>query len=180
MDLVIEDALTVRERENRASEVTWPKVQVTSMTLVKTQGYAFRQLDALADKVERKAKISDLADATEEAGTKVDEWLAVPADCFQPQEAVAALDLDRVLDAAPDELDRHRLGLRAARQGRLGLISRSTGRLMAAASSANAKVLLHPAKAPWGLGSAEGGGKRAGGLRADERPSTAGLRESQT
>ena len=59
------------------------------------------------------------------------------------------LELDRVLDAAPDELDRHRLGLRAARQNRLDLISRSTERLLArmnaAAGEANTKVLLHPA-----------------------------------
>lgn len=152
VDLVIEEALTVREHVGGVSEVTWSKVQATSMMLAKTQGYALRQLDALADKVERKAKIGDLADAAEEAGTKVEEWLAVLARCFQLQDAVAVLELDRVLDAAPDELDRHRLGLRAARQGRLDLISRSTGRLMArldaAASSANAKVLLHPAKAP--------------------------------
>lgn len=150
--LVIEEALTVRQHVGRVSEVMWSKVQATSMTLAKTQGYALRQLDALANKVERKAKIGDLADAAEEAGTKVEEWLAVLARCFQLQDAVAVLELDRVLDAAPDEPDRHRLGLRAARQGRLDLISRSTGRLMArldaAASSANAKVLLHPAKAP--------------------------------
>jgi hypothetical protein len=42
------------------------------------------------------------------------------------------LELDRVLDAAPDDLDNgHRLGLKASRQKRLDTISRSTGRLLA-------------------------------------------------
>jgi len=152
VDLVIEEAITVREHVGRVSEVTWSKVQATTMAIARTQAYALRQLDALAEKVESKAKIGDLADAAENADAKVQEWLAVLARCFQLQDAIAVLELDRVLDAAPEELDRHRFALRAARQQRMDLISRATGRLMArldeAASTANTKVLLHPTKAP--------------------------------
>ena len=90
-----------------------------------TQAYALRQLDALAEKLERKTKIGDLAEAAKEAEAKAQEWLAVLARCFQLQDAIAVLELDRVLDAAPDELDGHRLGLKAARQDRLELISRT-------------------------------------------------------
>ncbi len=54
-----------------------------------------------------------------------------------------------MLDTAPEDLDGHRLGLKASRHKRLDIISRSTLRLMtridAAAGTANAKVLLHPA-----------------------------------
>ena len=117
-----------------------------------TQAYALRQLDALAEKLERKTKIGDLAKAAKEAEATVEEWLAVLARCFQLQDAIAVLELDRVLDAAPDDLDRHRLGLQAARQNRLELISRSTERLLArmdaAAGTANTKVLLHPIQSP--------------------------------
>jgi hypothetical protein len=149
VDLVIEEAMTVREHVGRVSEITWSKVQGTSMTIARTQAYALRQLDALAEKVEHKANIGDLAKTSKEAESKVQEWLAVLARCFQLQDAIAVLELDRVLDASPDELDRHRLAVRAARQNRLELFSRSTGHLMArmdaAAGTANTKVLLHPA-----------------------------------
>ena len=146
---VIEEAMTVREHVGRVSEVTWSKVQATSMTIEQTRAYALRQLDALAEKVEHKAKIGDLAKTSKEAESKVQEWLAVLARCFQLQDAIAVLELDRVLDASPDELDRHRLGLRAARQNRLELISQSTEHLMArmdaaAAGTADTQVLLHP------------------------------------
>ncbi len=148
VDLVIEEALTVREQVGRVSEVTWSKVQATSVTIARTQAYALRQLDALAEKMEREAKIGELAKTAKDAESKVQEWLAVLARCFQLQDAIAVLELDRVLDASPEELDRHRVGLRAARQNRLELISRSTERLMArmdaAAGMANTKVLLHP------------------------------------
>ena len=155
---VIEEAMTIREQVGRVSEVTWSKVQATPATIARTQAYALRQLDALAEKLERKTKIGDLAKTAKEAESKVQEWLAVLARCFQLQDAIAVLELDRVLDASPEELDGHRLGLRAARQNRLELISRSTERLMArmdaAAGTANTKVLLHPTDVP-GRGAVE-------------------------
>jgi rRNA processing protein Krr1/Pno1 len=149
---VIEEAMTVREKRGRVDEVTWSKVQAAPATIAETQAYALRQLDAVAEKLERKSRIGDLAKAAKEAESKAQEWLAVLARCFQLQDAIAVLELDRVLDASPGVLDGHRLGLMAARNDRLELISRSTGRLVsridAAAGAANTKVLMHPAKAP--------------------------------
>jgi len=152
VELVIEEAMTIRDQVGRVSEVTWSKVQSTSATVARTQAYALRQLDALAEKLEGKADIGDLAKAARKAEASTREWLAVLARCFQLQDATAVLELDRVLDSSSDELDRHRMGLRAARQNRLDLISRSTERLIVrmndAAGRANAKVLFHPAKSP--------------------------------
>lgn len=149
---VIEESMTIREKRGRVDEVTWSKVQTAPATIAETQAYALRQLDALAEKMERKTKIGDLAATAKEAESTVREWLAVLARCFQLQDAIAVLELDRVLDASPDELDGHRLGLKAARQHRLELISECTERLVArmdaAAGAANAKVLLHPTKSP--------------------------------
>ncbi|MFJ1708397.1 hypothetical protein [Kitasatospora sp. NPDC088346] len=150
--VVIEEAMAVREQVGRVSEITWSKVQALSMTVVRTQVYALRRLDALAEKMEGRTKVGDLAKVFKDAETTVREWLAVLARCLQLHDAVAVLELDRVLDAAPDELDRHRLGLRAARRNRMELVARSTERLMArmdaAVGTANTKVLLHPAASP--------------------------------
>ncbi|MER6677467.1 hypothetical protein [Streptomyces sp. NPDC000983] len=150
--LVIEEALTVREQVGRVSEVTWSKVQATSMTIARTQAYALRQLDGLTEKMQRQNKIGDLAKASRDAEAAVQEWLAVLARCCQLHDAVGVLELDRVLDAAPEELDRHRLALRTARRNRMDLIERSTENLLAridaAAGTANTKVLLHPNASP--------------------------------
>ncbi|MFG2074225.1 hypothetical protein [Nonomuraea maritima] len=146
--LVVEEVMTVREEVGRVSEVTWSKVQAAPATIARTQAYALRQLDALMEQMDGKTSIGQLARTSGEAQRKVLEWLAVLARCFQLQDAIAVLELDRVLDASPDELDRHRLALRAARRNRLELISQSTeqllSRMAAAADLANAKVLLHP------------------------------------
>jgi rRNA processing protein Krr1/Pno1 len=150
--LDIDEAMTIREHGGRVNEVTWSKVQASSSTIARTQAYALRQLDALAEKLERKSNIGDLAETTKEAELKVQGWLVVLARCFQLQDAVAVLELDRVLDVAPDDLDGHRLGLKAVRQKRLDTISQTTERLMArmnaAAGLANSKVLLNPMQSP--------------------------------
>lgn len=92
---VIEEAMTVREQVGRVSEVTWSKVQAPSMTIARTQAYALRQLDALAEKMEHKTKIGDLAKASRDAEFAVREWLAVLARCFQLHDATAVLGIER-------------------------------------------------------------------------------------
>ena len=152
VDLVVEEAMTVREHVGRVSDITWSKVQTTSMVVGRTQAYALRQLDALAEKLERKNDLGDLAKATKAAEAAASEWLAVLAQCFRLQEAIAVLELDRVLDADPEELENHRLGLTVARQNRRDLIGRSTARLIermnTAAARANKRVLLNPIDSP--------------------------------
>lgn len=152
VDLVIEEALMVRDQVGRVSEITWSKVQATGLTIARTQAYAIRQLDAIADKLEKKADLGDIAKATNEAEPRLREWLAVIARTFQLQDGISVLELDRVLDAAPDDLESHRPGLRTARQNRLDLIGRSTARLLtqmdATVQRANAKLLLNPFDAP--------------------------------
>jgi hypothetical protein len=148
----LDEAMILREARGRVDEVTWSKVQSSAATLSDTQAYALSQLEAIAQKLEDKSRLGDLADAIETAEPKVREWLAVLARCFQLRDAFSILELDRVLDDSPDELEAHRVGLKAARQKRLDTISRCTeallARMDAAAAQANSKVLLHPATAP--------------------------------
>ncbi|MEY9893151.1 putative transcriptional regulator [Catenulispora sp. MAP5-51] len=149
---VLDEAMILRDERGRVDEITWSKVHGAPATIAETQAYALRQLDALAEGLERKTKVGDLATAAGEAESAVREWLAVLARCFQLQDAIAVLELDRVLDASPEEVGPHRLGLKAARQRRLevvaGTTEQLTTRMNAVVGTANAKVLLHPAKSP--------------------------------
>jgi hypothetical protein len=132
--------------------VTWSKVQNSAQTIHETQGYALRQLGDLTKKLEAKGGIGDLADAAKSAEAEVKKWLIVLARCYELHDAVGVLELDRVLDASPDELDRHRLGLKSARRDRLELIAERTehllDRMSAAVGVANSKVLFNPKQSP--------------------------------
>jgi hypothetical protein len=152
VDLAVREGMSVREAVGRVSEVTWSKVQNSAQTIHETQGYALRQLGDLADKIEEKHKVGDLAETAKEAEAEVQKWLLVLARCFGLYDAVGVLELDRVLDASPDELDRYRLGLKSARRDRLELLSQRTehllGRMNAAVGMANSKVLFNPKQSP--------------------------------
>lgn len=149
--LVIDDAMLKREHVGRVSEVTWSSLHGAAQTIATTQSYALRRLDALAEKLEKTRKVGDLAKLTADAEKDVEEWLAVLARCFQLQDGLAVLELDRVLDTSPDDLYRHREAIRAGRARRRDLIATTTQRLLermdAAAVIANTHVLVHPVKA---------------------------------
>ncbi len=151
VELMLDEAMVVRSQVGRVSEVTWSKIQGSASTIARTQAYSLRQLDALAEKLEKETKIGEIADVSRQAQDTVVEWLAVLARCFQLQDAMAVLEIDRVLDSSPEELDRHRLALHTSRQRRTDAIAKATTQLVArmdsAASRANAKVLTNPISA---------------------------------
>ncbi|MDO7882262.1 hypothetical protein [Antiquaquibacter soli] len=169
VDLVIEEAMTIRDQVGRVSEITWSKVQATSQTLARTQAYALRELDAIAEKLRKKADMGDIARVTRELEPQVAEWLAVLARTVQLQEGVSVLELDRVLDASPEELEDHHAGLLAARHNRLRHIERCTGTLLAqmdeTVRKANAAVLLNPFDSPAAVKSSNNVVERVHGLR---------------
>lgn len=148
----IDDAMSMREHAGKVNEVTWSKVQGATSTVGRTQAYALRQLDGIAMKMELKAGVNDLADIMKEVEGEVQNWLALLARSFQLRDAIAVIELDRVLDAAPQDLENHRHGLKVGRENRLAAIAETTAgllnRISAAADLANAKVLLNPLSAP--------------------------------
>jgi hypothetical protein len=152
VQLAVREAMSIRDAVGRVSEVTWSKVQASVQAIHETQGYALRQLADLADKIEEEKSIADLVEIAQDVRADVQKWLVVLARCFELHDAVAVLELERVLDASPDELDRHRLGLKSARQDRLELISERTeyllGRMNSAVQKANSKVLFNPKQSP--------------------------------
>lgn len=152
VDLAVREAMTLKASVGHVSDITWSKIQSTSITIMETQAYALRQLADVADKLEKKSKVGDLAEVTQQAEAEIRKWLGILARCVQLHEAIAVLELDRVLDASPDELDRHRLGLDAARRDRLDMFEQTTRRLLArmhtAIETANAKVLTNPMDSP--------------------------------
>jgi hypothetical protein len=152
ISLLVNDAITVRDEVGRVSEITWSKVQGGAAVVATTQAYAVRRLDALADGLEAESDLGALVRATHQAQSSVDEWLAVIARSFQVQDKIGVLELDRVADTSPHELDRHRVGLHLARQNRLDVIGTACRRLVIrmneASSRANQKVLFNPFASP--------------------------------
>ena len=146
----IKEAMSIRERTGHVSETAWSKVQNLSSAIAEIESNALRALDALASKAKTKNKVGDLAQVSAEVVGEVEIWLSVLARCFQLHEEIAVLELDRVLEASPADLDGHRLALSESRDGLRGRITSTTvglvARLDAAAGEADLQVLLHSRK----------------------------------
>jgi hypothetical protein len=142
----IERAMTIREETGGVNETLWSTVDQTHTTIGSTQRYALDQLDAIAKKLES-TKVGGLAKTARQAESEVPKWLAVLARCFQLQDGIDVLELDRVLDESPEKLAAYRRGLKKARQKRRELISGHTEHLLArmdaAVGTANAKRFFH-------------------------------------
>ena len=150
--LAIREAKTVRESVGRVSEITWSKVQSSIQTIYETQGFSLRQLKDVADKLEGPSKIADLMKVADDSVGEVQKWLIVIARCFELLDEVGILELDRVLDASPEELDSHRIGLKSARIDQLDSVLEATEyllvRMKASVDKANSKVLFNPMQSP--------------------------------
>ncbi|MCH8611575.1 hypothetical protein [Arsenicicoccus dermatophilus] len=167
--LVLDEALAVRESVGRVSDVTWSKVDQAPLVIASAQSYALRRLEALADKIEKESKVGDLATLMRHAESEAHEWLGVLARSFQLADAVAILELDRVLDSDADSVDAHRAGMTTARRRRLTAIDTATHSLLerieAAATLANDRVLFNPLKAPAVVASANCASSAVAGLQ---------------
>lgn len=144
---VISDAMTMKDVKGKVDALTWSKVQGAPETIAAAQNYALLRLDSLAGRLQSATKLGDLAKMAKEARSEVLDLLAVLARCFELQDAMDVLELDRKLDESPDEVDAHRIGLKAARQNRreniLGTTASLMARIDATASVASSHVLLH-------------------------------------
>lgn len=149
--MLIDEAMTIRQHVGAVGETTWSKVQANAKSIASTQAYALRSLNALAEKLEKKSKMGELAKITKDIEAKANQWLAVLARSFQLQDGMSVLELDRVMSGPSDELENHRLGLKAAREDRIEKITTVTEQLLeriaSVAKLANSKVLLHPRSA---------------------------------
>lgn len=150
--ILIDDAMAVREHVGHISDSTWSKVQSGSHALAAIEGSALKKLSRSAEKLENPPKTSEMKELIAEASTEIRDSLAILARCMQLQDALAVIELDRVLHTEPELLDQHRRGLAVTRQNRFertqAAISQVQERIAQVGEAANAKVLLHPLHAP--------------------------------
>jgi len=146
------EAMTVKDAVGNVPEVTWSKIQGSSTALLESESFALRQLRDEMRSIQTDVSISDLYTSIKSLDSKISIWLTVIADCALLLDEVALLELDRVATQAPEDLDKHRIGLRAARQMRIDLISKELRDLFAVANDvadrANSRVLYNPLESP--------------------------------
>jgi rRNA processing protein Krr1/Pno1 len=140
----IDRAMIIREETVEINATLWSTVADSHQTIGAAQKFALDQLDAIARKLES-TRVGGLAKTTKQAETNVPKWLAVLARCFQLEDAIDVLELDRVLIETPEKVDAYDRGMKRVRKDRQKVISEHTTNLLdrmdAAVRTANAKMV---------------------------------------
>ncbi|MEL0625442.1 hypothetical protein V6245_00640 [Salinibacterium amurskyense] len=144
----IDRAMSVRaEQHDRIDSVTWSTVQDRVGTMDDLMSWAIIGLKRVAERQDGAETSRERTRLAQQAESEVAEMLAVIASCFELQDSLDVMRLDRVLEESPGTLDHHRSALNNHRLERRSSIMEATGHLVAridaAAMTANSHAVLH-------------------------------------
>ncbi len=148
----VNEANAIKDAVGKVSDVTWSKIQNSSTTLFETESYALRQIQDEAHRINLESQLADMYQAIKTVETNIPMWLTILANCASLYDSIAIIELDRIMDTNPEDLDNHRIGLKAARANRMGAIAQALegmlGKVSESVERANAKVLFNPLQTP--------------------------------
>jgi hypothetical protein len=148
----VNEANAIKNAVGKVSDVTWSKIQNSTNALFETESFAIRQINDEMQRISLESPIADLYQAIKSVETNIPMWLSILANCSSLYDSVAILELDRIMDSTPEDLDNHRMGLHAARFSRLEAISSTLRNMLSRVSKsverANEKVLFNPLQTP--------------------------------
>ncbi len=152
--LAIEEANTIYAHTGKVSAVTWSKVQGNSLALQTMQAESVAQLHAIADRVKEKATDTDRsAEVLAEVRGDVSFWLGILARTIALQDRQYVIELARVAETEPEQLEDHRTGINIARGARTTRIVQSldaiNASIRATANLTNFKRVANPFSAQW-------------------------------
>lgn len=144
----IERALSVRDEQGGLTDpTTWSTVQDRVGAVDDLLSWAIIGLDRVAGKFDGVDRASERVKLAKSVEREVAEFLAVIAHCFELQDALDLMRLDRVLEESPEKLNDQRSALEKHRQERRSDILEVSERLVArmdeAAGIASSNVVLH-------------------------------------
>jgi hypothetical protein len=169
--LSIERAMNVRkEQGGRTDPTTWTTVQDRVGGVDDLLSWTILSLNRVAEKLDEVPNGRECVKLAKSIEGEAKELLAVKAHCFELQDALDVLRLDRVLEESPRDLDAQRSALEKHRQERRSSILEATNhlveRLDGAAGTANSHRVLHPRAAQTVTGSANGVGNAVADFHA--------------
>lgn len=151
--LTIDEATALHEQTGTVSGVTWSKVQANAIHLSTLQVEAVEQLRAISRQVHRHQGDPDKTAALfPTLQDDVSFWLGIIAQVIRLEERQALLELARVEEAEPDQLEDHRIGISRARTDRETRLADALREILASTALAvelsNAQRVVNPLTAP--------------------------------
>ena len=123
------------------------------------QAYAIAKIKDLTEKVEREQDPKQVRPLTQQIRQEIHQWLGMLASAVRMQDQVSCIELARVCQEEPEQLEAHKKGIVLARNKRLAEIEQSLNalgrQLETKAGIVGGKVLLNPYSSPHAIANIE-------------------------
>ncbi|OKY86879.1 MAG: hypothetical protein BHV59_07840 [Bifidobacterium sp. 56_9_plus] len=148
---MIDETMLIYQQVGSISETTWSKMSGCPQDIATIQ--------ALTEKVEREQDPKQVRPLTQQIRQEIHQWLGMLASAVRMQDQVSCIELARVCQEEPEQLEAHKKGIVLARNKRLAEIEQSLNalgrQLETKAGIVGGKVLLNPYSSPHAIANIE-------------------------
>lgn len=156
---MIDETMLIYQQVGSISETTWSKVSGCPQDIATIQAYAIAKIKGLTEKVEREQDPKQVRPLTQQIRQEIHQWLGMLASAVKMQDQVSCIELARVCQGEPEQLEAHKKGIVLARNKRLEEIEQSLNalgeQLEAKANTVGGQVLLNPYSSPHAIANIE-------------------------
>ena len=154
---MIDETMLIYQQVGSISETTWSKVSGCPQDIATIQAYAIAKIKGLTEKVEREQDPKQVRPLTQQIRQEIHQWLG--ASAVKMQDQVSRIELARVCQEEPEQLEAHKKGVVLARNKRLEEIEQSLNalgrQLETKVGIVGGKVLLNPYSSPHAIANIE-------------------------
>lgn len=145
---MIDETKTIYDKVGVITDTTWSKIDDCPMDLASAQSYAMVKIKNLVDKLSKEKDAGKAATFSQQLLDDTTDWMSVIGKSIQAQDELYVIELDRVLDDRPQEIEQYKEGINAARQKRLHDIADEFGQfsksIQASADAIRSQKVWHP------------------------------------
>lgn len=156
---MIDETMLIYQQVGSISETTWSKMSGCPQDIATIQAYAIAKIKDLTEKVEREQDPKQVRPLTQQIRQEIHQWLGMLASAVRMQDQVSCIELARVCQEEPEQLEAHKKGIVLARNKRLAEIEQSLNalgrQLETKAGIVGGKVLLNPYSSPHAIANIE-------------------------
>lgn len=165
---MIDETKTIYDKVGVIADTTWSKVDDCPMDLASAQSYALVKIGNLVNKLTDEKDIGKAEKLSEQLLKDATDWMSVIGKSIQSQDELYVIELDRVLDKQPQEVEQYKEGINTARQKRLHDIADEFGqfsrRIQSSADAIRIQKVWHPSAVKGALKNLQEVNKRLSGF----------------
>ena len=156
---MIDETMFIYQQVGSISATTWSKMSGCPQDIATIQAYAIAKIKGLTEKVEREQDPKQVRPLTQQIRQEIHQWLGMLASAVRMQDQVSCIELARVCQEEPEQLEAYKKGIVLARNKRLAEIEQSLNalgrQLETKAGIVSGKVLLNPYSSPHAIANIE-------------------------